>query len=76
MDKKRVSEILETKDIQDIYYKDEPIGIFVNLPDINQWFKQLKGKFGIYEKLKFITPPKQNIALIKAIISNPPPKNA
>lgn len=27
MDKKRVYEILETKDIQDIYYKDEPVWI-------------------------------------------------
>ena len=23
------------------YYKDEPIGMFVNIPDINQYFKQL-----------------------------------
>ena len=37
-----------------IYYKDEPIGIFINLPDINQWFKYLKGKFGLIEKIKFL----------------------
>ena len=37
-----------------IYYKDDPIGIFINLPDINQWFKYLKGKFGLIEKLKFL----------------------
>ncbi|MBK5271996.1 MAG: hypothetical protein JJE22_13375, partial [Bacteroidia bacterium] len=37
-----------------IYYKDEPIGIWINLPDLNQWFKHLNGKFGLWQKLKFL----------------------
>lgn len=37
-----------------IYYKNEPIGIWLNLPDLNQWFKYLNGKFGWLEKLKFL----------------------
>ncbi|MFT4094345.1 MAG: hypothetical protein QM640_11965 [Niabella sp.] len=37
-----------------IYYKKEPIGIWVNLPDLNQWFKYLGGKFGLIDKLKFL----------------------
>lgn len=37
-----------------IYYKKEPIGIWVNLPDLNQWFKYLNGKFGLINKLKFL----------------------
>jgi len=37
-----------------IYYKNEPIGIWVNLPDLNQWFKYLNGKFGLLDKLKFL----------------------
>lgn len=36
------------------YYKEEPIAIWVNLPDLNQWFKHLKGKFGWMQKLKFL----------------------
>lgn len=36
------------------YYKDEPIAIWINLPDLNQWFKYLHGKFGWLEKLKFL----------------------
>jgi hypothetical protein len=36
------------------YYKGEPIGIWINLPDLNQWFKYLNGKFGIFQKLKFL----------------------
>lgn len=37
-----------------IYYKDEPIGIWINLPDLNQWFKYLNGKFDLWHKLKFL----------------------
>lgn len=36
------------------YYKNEPIGIWLNLPDLNQWFKYLDGKFGLWQKLKFL----------------------
>lgn len=36
------------------YYKDEPIAMWVNLPDLNQWFKKLKGKFGLVQKLRFL----------------------
>src|SRR5215204_4976183 len=36
------------------YYKEEPIAIWINLPDLNQWFKYLNGKFSIWHKLKFL----------------------
>lgn len=37
-----------------VYYKGEPIGIWINLPDLNQWFKYLNGKFGLFHKLRFL----------------------
>jgi hypothetical protein len=36
------------------YYKDEPIGMWINMPDLNQWFKYLHGKFSLWHKLKFL----------------------
>lgn len=36
------------------YYNTEPIAMFVNLPDINQYFKYLKGKFGLLQKIRFL----------------------
>ena len=36
------------------YYKGEPIGIWINLPNLNQWFKYLHGKFSLWHKLKFL----------------------
>ena len=37
-----------------VYDKDQPIGIWINLPDLNQWFRSLHGKFGLLQKLKFL----------------------
>lgn len=36
------------------YYKDEPIGMWVNIPDLNQYFKFFNGKFGLFQKLWFL----------------------
>lgn len=37
-----------------VYYKDEPVAMWVNLPDLNQYFKHFNGKFGLLEKLRFL----------------------
>jgi hypothetical protein len=37
-----------------VYYKDEPVAMWVNLPDLNQWFRHLNGKFGLVQKLHFL----------------------
>ena len=34
------------------YYKDEPIGFFIMIPDMNQVFKDFNGKLGLIQKLK------------------------
>jgi len=36
------------------YHNEEPIAMFINLPDLNQWFKYLDGKFDLLHKLKFL----------------------
>lgn len=36
------------------YYKEDPIAVWINLPDLNQWFKYLNGKFDLWHKLKFL----------------------
>lgn len=37
-----------------VYEKEKPIAMWMNIPDLNQWFKYLNGKFGILQKLKFL----------------------
>ena len=34
------------------YYKEDPIGMWINIPDLNQYFKYFNGKFGWWEKLR------------------------
>ncbi|MBU6158964.1 MAG: hypothetical protein KGP35_08035 [Bacteroidetes bacterium] len=36
------------------YYNNEPIGFWVNIVDLNQWFKYLNGRFDWWGKLKFL----------------------
>ncbi len=36
------------------YYQDKPIGFFIMLPELNQIFKHLNGKFGPWSKVKFL----------------------
>ena len=45
---------MDEKVIYFAYYKNEPIAMFINLPDINQYFKHLNGKFGLLQKLEFV----------------------
>ncbi len=61
MDKKVVLKMFKTmKPVMDekvswfVYYNGEPIGVWLNLPDLNQWFKYLHGRFGLLDKLRFL----------------------
>ena len=51
---KKMMPVVEEKIVWFAYYKDEPIALFLNLPDLNQWFRHLHGKFGLWQKLKFL----------------------
>lgn len=45
------------------YYKNEPIAFWINLPDLNQYFKYLNGKFTLWHKIKFL--------YYKSVVKNP-----
>lgn len=51
---RKMKPVMDERIIWYVYYKNEPIAIFINLPDLNQWFKHLKGGFSWYHKLKFL----------------------
>ena len=50
----KMKPVMDEKIIWFAYHKNEPIAIFVNLPDLNQWFKSLDGKFGLLQKIQFL----------------------
>jgi len=51
---KKMKPVMDEKVIWFGYYKEEPVCMFVNLPDLNQIFKHLNGKFGLLQKLYFL----------------------
>lgn len=51
---KKMKPVMDEKLIWFAYHNQDPIAIFVNLPDLNQWFKYLNGKFDLWHKLKFL----------------------
>jgi hypothetical protein len=50
----KMKPVMDERIIWFAYHKEDPIAIFVNLPDLNQWFKHLNGKFDLLHKLKFL----------------------
>jgi GNAT superfamily N-acetyltransferase len=44
-----------------VYHNDEPIAFWVNLPELNQIFKHLNGKFGFFEKLTYLWLRKKGV---------------
>ncbi len=66
---KSMKPVIDEKLIWYVYYKNEPVAMWVNLPDINQIFKKFNGKFGWFEKLRFIyLLKKRNIKKIYGLV--------
>ena len=51
---KQMKPVMDEKVMWYVYDKEEPIAIWINLPDLNEWFKHLHGKFNLLAKLKFL----------------------
>lgn len=50
----KMKPVMDERIIWFAYHNEMPIAIFINLPDLNQWFKYLNGKFDLFHKLKFL----------------------
>ena len=46
--------VMDTKIVWFVYYKEEPVAMYINLPELNQIFKHLNGQFGLISKLRFL----------------------
>jgi len=51
---KKMKPVMDENVVYFAYHKGTAISMFINLPDINQYFKHLNGKFGILQKLEFV----------------------
>ncbi|MEO5650757.1 MAG: hypothetical protein ABIR03_12650 [Ginsengibacter sp.] len=46
--------VMDEKLVWFVYFKNEPIAFWVNLPELNQIFKYFNGRFGWIEKIRFL----------------------
>ncbi len=65
--------VMDEKLIWFAYYNDQPIAFWINLPDLNQYFKKMNGKFGLIQKLyflylKYFTANKKCVGLVFGVI--------
>ena len=51
---KELKPIIDERLILFAFHNDEPIGFFIQIPEINRVVKHLNGKFSLYHKLKFL----------------------
>jgi hypothetical protein len=51
---RKMKPVMDERLVWFAYHKEKPIAIFTNIPDLNQWFKYLDGKFDLFHKLKFL----------------------
>jgi hypothetical protein len=70
---KKMKPVMDEKLAYFVYHKSEPVACFINLPDLNQWFKHLHGKFGLLQKLKFLwvkqfTPNRKFTGLVFGVV--------
>ncbi len=57
---KKMKPVMDERIVYFAYYKNEPVSLFVNIPDLNHYFRHMKGKFGLLQKLKFLWMQKFN----------------
>ena len=50
---RQIKPILDEKLIYIAYHKSEPVGMYFNIPDVNQFIKHLNGKIDLWGKIKF-----------------------
>jgi hypothetical protein len=70
---KKMKPVMDEKILWFVYYKEEPIAIFINIPDLNQYFKHFNGQFGLWQKLRFLwlkkfNPPKKFNGLVFGVV--------
>lgn len=70
---RKMKPVMDEKIIWFVYYHDRPVALFVNLPDLNQWFRHLNGRFGLWDKIRFLwiratRPNKRFVGLVFGVV--------
>lgn len=58
---KAMKPVMDEELIWFVYHNNEPIAFWVNLPELNQIFKHLNGKFDFFSKLRYLWLKKKGV---------------
>lgn len=50
----KMKPIMDERLVWFAYYKETPIAMWINIPDLNQYFKHFNGRFGLLQKLHLL----------------------
>lgn len=50
----KMKPVIDEKITWFVYHQHEPVAMWINIPDLNQYFKHFHGKFGLLQKLHFL----------------------
>ncbi len=69
----KMQAFLDERIIWFAYRGQDPIAMYVNIPDLNQWFKYLNGKLGLWQKLRFLwlvktKPNKKFVGIVFGVV--------
>ena len=56
----KIKLVMDERVIWFAYYKEEPIAMWINIPDLNEYFKHFNGKLGLIEKLRLLWMKRNN----------------
>jgi hypothetical protein len=70
---KKMKPVMDEDLLYFAYYKGTAIAMFINLPDINHYFKHMNGKFGLLQKLQFLwmqkfRPSRKFVGLVFGVV--------
>ncbi len=51
---KKMKPLMDERLIWFAYHNNDPIAIYVNIPDLNQYYKHFNGRLGLLQKLQFL----------------------
>ena len=60
----KMKKVMDERLVWFAYYKEEPIAMWINIPDLNQYFKYLAGKLGLVEKIRLLWMKKKHACRI------------
>ncbi len=70
---KKMRPIIDEDTCWYVYHNNEPVGVYISIPELNEVFKYVHGNLGIFGKLKFLwymktKPPRTTMGIVFGIV--------